>query len=543
MLFSKVFKKQIMKYGILVLLLLVNTTGCTKKKTKEEEVVPGDKTENIAPASSTTRFSAYLGVNSFEWEFLIPQSPETIDETKFALASSFSGIRHYLDWERIEQSEGSYTFSPAHAGGWDYDLMYQRIAMAGMDLLVDLKTCPSWLQNTYPENERDAENVPAPYGLNRSDPSSYSQQAKAGFQLAARYGSNKNIDPGLVSVNRAQRWTGDRPNTAKIGLGLVKYIECDNERDKWWKGSKAQQSAEEYAANMSAFYDGHKGKLGKNAGVKTADPNMKVVMGGLANPDPKFVVKMIAWCKANRGYKPDGSVDLCFDIINYHLYSNNASTNGGTATVGIAPELSELGSVATAFVKMSKEYAGDLPVWVTETGYDVGAHTPQRAIAIGSKNAQLTQADWNLRTSFLYARKGIKQCTFYMLNDVDLNSWTQYTSSGFMNADMSRRPSADYILQTKNLLGNYFYHSSLSSSPVVDLYVLDNKKIFVLYVPDQKGKTVNYELSTGSASQVIIHTLQVGKNNMSEQTSKTANGKITISVSETPVFVEVPANS
>jgi hypothetical protein len=93
---------------------------------------------------------------------------------------------------------------------------------------------------------------------------------------------------------------------AKTGLGLIKYIECDNERDKWWKGPKAQQTPEEYAANMSAFYDGNKGKLGKNAGIKTADPNIMVVMGGLANADPNFVIKMIEWCRKNRGLKADG---------------------------------------------------------------------------------------------------------------------------------------------------------------------------------------------------------------------------------------------
>jgi hypothetical protein len=525
------------------LTIILFFVSCKKKpviETPTSIVTPVIPTIPTTPSkpSSITPFKDYLAINAFEWDFVSSSNPGAIDETKFNVIKSFSGIRHYLDWGRIEPVEGKYTFSVTHAGSWDYDLIYQRMKDAGIDVLLDLKTCPDWLVATYPAAERDNENVPMPYGLSKSDPASYIKQAKAGFQLAARYGSNKNIDATLVTVDPSIRWTGDKANTVKIGLGLIKYIECDNERDKWWKGAKAQQTAEEYAANMSAFYDGNKGKLGKNVGVKTADPNMIVVMGGLANPDPNFVVKMINWCKTNRGTKPDGSVDLCFDIINYHLYSNNAFINGGNATVGVAPELSDIGEVANKFMAMTKASANNMPIWVTETGFDIGSSTPQRAIAIGSKTAQITQADWNLRTSLLYARKGISRCIFYMLDDVDVNSSIQYSSSGFVNANFSKRPSADYMLQTKNLLGNYFYNSTLSTDPIVDLYKLDSKEMYVLTIPDQKGRTATYELDLGDAKQAIIHTLQPGKDVMIDKTVSTTNGKLKVDVTETPVFVE-----
>jgi hypothetical protein len=290
---------------------------------------------------------------------------------------------------------------------------------------------------------------------------------------------------------------------------------------------------------MSAFYDGNKGKLGKNAGIKTADPNIMVVMGGLANADPNFVIKMIEWCRKNRGLKADGSVDLCFDIINYHLYSNDASTstNNQIATVGVSPELSGIGKIADDFIAMAKKHANDMPVWVTETGYDVG-NSPQRAIPIGSKNSQVTQADWNLRTAFLYARKRIKKCVFYMLDDVDINSQIQYSSSGFVNANFVKRPAADYALQTKKLIGDYFFNSTLNADPIVDLYKLDKKEIYVLTIPDQKGRTAKYELNLGDDKQAIIHTLQIGKEEMLAKTVNTLNGKLVIDVTETPIFVE-----
>ncbi|MFA4869880.1 MAG: beta-galactosidase [Pedobacter sp.] len=526
-----------MKYHIIILLCLITLYSCLKKTNKDATPSAPDVPE-IPGKPSDIHFSEFLGINAFEWDFVESSSPGIINESMFEPIKSFSTIRHYLDWEKIEPNEGKFTFNPSHSGSWDYDLIYQRIQDAGMEVIIDIKTCPPWLLNTYPSDERDVENVPAPYGLNRSDPISYIKQAKAAFQLAARYGRNKNIDPSLMVVDKTIRWTGDVSNVIKIGLGTVKYIECDNERDKWWKGKKAQQSPEEYAANMSAFYDGDKGKLGKNVGVKTADPNMMVVLGGLANPDPDFVIKMIEWCRKNRGTKPDGSVDLCFDIINYHFYANDASTNDGKASVGIAPELSLNAKIAKEFIKMSNKYANNMPVWITETGYDIGPKTPQRAIPIGNKNSQVTQADWNLRAAFLYARTGLKKCVFYMLDDVDLNSTTQYNSSGFVNSDRSKRPVSDYFLQTKKLIGNYNYTSTINGDPIVDLYKLDKKEVYVLTIPDQKGRTAKYELNLGNAKQAIIHTLQIGKNEMLSTTVNTTNGKLEVEVTETPIFVE-----
>ncbi|MNL27562.1 hypothetical protein D3C87_1491600 [compost metagenome] len=125
-----------------------------------------------------------------------------------------------------------------------------------------------------------------------------------------------------------------------------------------------------------------------------------------------------------------------------------------------------------------------------------------------------------------------------MLDDVDLNSATQYNSSGFVNPDRSKRPVSDYFLQTKKLIGNYNYTSTLNKDPIVDLYKLDKKEIYVLTIPDQKGRTARYELNLGNARQAIIHTLQIGKNEMLSTTVNTINGKLQVNVTETPIFVE-----
>lgn len=480
----------------------------------------------------------HFGINGFEWDFEDPNNPMVVDDTRMKAAKSFTQLRHYMDWQKLESRQGAYTFSPVHSGGWSYDALYQRCKQEGIEVLADLKTLPDWMLATYPEDQRDAENVPVKYGKDFSDPMSYLEQAKAAYQFAARYGSNTSVDSTTLIVDSTARWTNDPVNIVKRGLNLVKYIECDNERDKWWKGRKAYQTSYEYAANLSAFYDGNKNTMGSGVGVKNADPNMMVVMGGLAAADPQYVQGMVDWCKQHRGFKADGKVNLCWDVINYHLYANDAqSSQAGGATRGAASEVANVAQVAQKFVQMAHQYASDMPVWVTEAGYDINQGSPYKAIPIGDKTALQTQADWILRSSLLYARTGIERVFFYEMYDDNALSPVQFASSGLINADHTRKPAADYIYQANHLLGNYTYQQTLNNDPVVDRYDLNGKEAFVLTVPDEKGRTAQYDLDIGNADSAFIYHPKAGSDVMDMEKVKLTDGKLTITVTETPSFV------
>ena len=538
-----------LSFLVAVVLVILLVPGFSKMPEAIMAVIPNEINHtaiidvlpaNVPPPNSLKNM---FGVNAYEWNFL--QNPNNVNdpshiyEPKMELIQSFGAVRHYLDWEKIESKEGSFTFNPANNGSWNYDAIYERCKLQNIEVLVCLKNCPDWIVKTYPQNMQNAEDVPAPYGLDRSDPATYVQQARAGFQLAARYGRNKNVNRALVTVNNKPRWTADPVNQVKTGMGLIKYIECDNERDKWWKGKQAHQSAAEYAANLSAFYDGNKGKLGKNAGVKNADPSMQVVMCGLAAPDPKYLREMVAWCKQHRGLKADGSIDLCFDVINYHIYPNdNKQHFNKEATRGVAPELTEAGQVADAFVSIANSLPKHPEVWVTETGYDINSQSPQRAIAIKGKSTLETQGDWILRTALLFNRHGIKRNFFYQLFD-DNQSSTQYATSGLTDEKkLSRRPAADYILQTRKLMGNYVYKNTISNDPLVDVYQLGAKKMYVVVVPDEKGRMAHYKLNLGTAKTALVHSLKIGADKMEATPEQTVNGFFDIYASETPIFVE-----
>ncbi len=482
----------------------------------------------------------FFGVNAFEWDFVDSEKDSYMMEQKRIDAiHSFGGVRHYLDWERIEDKEGQFTFNPAHKGGWNYDTLYSALKELNIDVLTCLKTIPQWILDTYPSDLRDSENIPARFGKNLSDPNSYVEQARAAFQFAARYGSNKSINRDLIKINKSARWTNDRINQIQIGKGLIKYIECDNERDKWWKGRKAYQTGREYAANLSAFYDGHKQKMGKDVGVKNADPSMKVVMAGLANPSTDYVKGMIDWCKENRGYKKDGTIDLCWDVINFHYYTNESSQKRG-----VAPEKESNGKYAAAlaqsFLQLAQNLNLDMPVWVTEAGYDLDQNSPNRAIPIKGKTALQTQADWLLRTSLLYSRNGVEKVFFYQLRDDNPGTGKIYASSGLINKDFSSRPASDYMKQTIELFGEFLFVKSIRSSPIIDFYKnAKNQELYVAYIPNEVGDQEMLELSLSGKKSATIYTPVLGASSMMSKTSTIQNGKLVVPVSETPTFILV----
>lgn len=491
-----------------------------------------------------------FGINAFEWDFLQnPNDLKDIDqiyEPNLALIKSFTQVRHYLDWEKIEDKQNDYTFNPTHRGGWNLDLLYTRAKKENLMMLVCIKNVPDWLYNTYPAQERNNEIAPIAYKADRQKPASYLALGKAAFQFAARYGKNKSIDSSLVKVNTVPRWNGDRINTVKIGMDLVKYVECSNEPDKWWRGKAAEMTPMEYAANLSAFYDGHKGTLGKNVGIKTADTSIKVVLGGLAKADLNYIKAMVQWCKDNRGLNKDGSVNLCFDVINYHLYSND-NTGWFKKFVnkkrGVAPELNVMGDVADEFVDYAATLAPasrKIEVWTTESGYDLQPTSVQRAIPIGDKSAEVVQADWILRSALLYARHGVSKNFFYQLFDTDApgtSSGGPFGTSGFVTHD-GKRPVAHYFSQVSKFMGDYTYYGSMGSDPIVDIYKLGKKEMFVLAVPDEVDRKEEVELDLKGAKVAVVYTLKPNSDDFDMKTIPTDKGKITITATETPQFVQ-----
>jgi hypothetical protein len=469
--------------------------GCTQPQISYE----------VVPAKLS--FDKLIGANVYEWNFQEnfekQRVPEIIFEQKAQWIDTLAWVRHYIDWDKIEAQPNQYTFNPTAFGGWNYDAIYQYCSQKNVQVLACIKGIPAWLQASYPANQRDLENIPAVWQAPLENPASYTAQAKMAFQFAARYGRTK-VATHLLSVHATPRWQNDSTNKIATGLGTVQAMECDNERDKWWKGPQAQQTAEQYAANLSAYYDGHLGTLGKNVGVKNADPTMLVVMAGLAKPDTNFVHAMVNWCKKNRGYKKDGSVNLCFDVINYHYYANNTSSQQFVSgSKGVAPEYCSAAATATAFYALGKRL--QLPVWLTETGYDVHEESAQGVPGKTAEQRENLRAAWLLRTCLLYYKTGIEKLALYQLWDDGSQTATTFATTGLVTKNKASTSLQAILGMAKILNGYRFVRQTVDKKLTVDKFIHPQKRaIWVAYLPSKDLHDATQKLNIPANAKVLV---------------------------------------
>jgi hypothetical protein len=197
-----------------------------------------------------------------------------------------------------------------------------------------------------------------PTKIDQENPGLYLSQTKRMTQFTERYGSN-NL-PDICHQYFQDSYDALERAREKRGLNNVKYFECYNETDKWWRepfvvdmnslekdnsnlgteNSWFQMLPEQVAAMLSASYDGHgKSDIFKvrntpscdndHLGILNVDSKAKLVMPGLAEFRGKYVYDLVKWQINNRRtdgpmngiYKFSNGPKTGFDVINYHHYS------------------------------------------------------------------------------------------------------------------------------------------------------------------------------------------------------------------------------
>lgn len=439
-------------------------------------------------------------------------------------------VREYHPWSWSEYYQDQNAWGPSYAagGGWNFDHYYDRMKKLGITVAPVLMQNAPFLyggQNHKPVASETADTY---------DPASYIAHARHLWQYAARFGAVQQADSKLKLASGQPRVSG---------LNTVKYFEDWNEQDQTWSGAGALFHPFQYAAMASADYDGHKNTMGPEVGLKNADPNAQLVMGGIANGNAgvDYLRMMKFWADEKR----NGQVP--FDVINVHIYSNSAGIqHSGTTTTGISPEADDLKGKMAKIVDYRNRYMPGKEVWVSEFGYDCNQNSIQRATAFGPFSAEEVQAQWLVRSYLAMAAAGIDRAQQFMLRDDDANSSTTYASSGMMTSkDTGFMPKISwyYVYTLKNRLGRYTYAGEVNTGNAnVRAYKFAENgtvKGYAVWCSTSNNTTVSNFLLTldGTPSTVTLVQLAANSVNGTESSLPISTGRVMFNVSERPVFV------
>ena len=514
-------------------------------------------------------FNEFVGTNSFFTENL-----NTYEAIGF--------IREYHNWMWTEYSAGDQpntslggqknntaeTENPEvqFMNTWgSFDGYYQNLKDMGVNVVI----C---IQGGVASN-RSA--PPAYQGTkDKKDPNSYLAHARSLFQHAARYGSNTELDPSLISVAVGTE--------AKIGLGLIEYYENWNEPNLGGHWTGAQ-----FAAMTSADYDGHMNSMGPDVGIKNADPNAKLVMGGLAGmifeegkynakdwTCTEFLKDMLRWFDENRTEEAwlehndtlDGYVKYPFDVLNGHYYCPD-----GSAPTGVSPEQDRMYERLMDFMEFRALYLPDKEIWMSEFGWDSAQGSPQSATVEYTKsgtvynagiNVGLTgvevQGRWLVREYLIMAAAGLDRVQQFMMPNTsdDPENPGRFATCGFVHGTQGStayKPSWYYVGTMKYYLNDAHFSAILEqggNDGLTGPWVLqfdedgeDADSIFTMWLPtslgDQNGANAeNYTLTLPEGHEYATLVELQDKVKWGVLTPlEVENGTVVIPVTEKPVFV------
>ena len=469
-------------------------------------------------AAQGTTVGSFVGVNGLITDSVANLAPIGV-------------VREYHNWGWLgnnynDQPYPQTLYTPnIPSFGWDWDSFFSGLQAMGVSGFPVVQGGAPWVSNSAAPPAQGSPTAAA----------SYIAHGDTMFQIAARWGSTKVPDAELKL---------ESGQTRSSGLGTVEYYEDFNEED-----NASGFTGDVYAAMASADYDGDQSRLGTTIGVKNADPNAKLVMGGLSGAYggsetwvqsiTTFLDAARTWSTSNRG----GSFPA--DVINVHYYSFGP----GAPAPALSPEDDDVESKLAAVVAYRDQNLPGKPVWWTEFGYDTYVNSPLHTPALGSNTAFIVQGQWLVRDLLAALAAGVDRATLFELDDTCTPPATacntQFATCGLLAETTSAPKPSWYFLATfRARLQTMVYGGSPASgqSDVKIAQFTDTKSsggALVVWAPTSNATVhTGYSLAlpSGAASATAV-TLVDKEQDGTPTTLTPSGGAVTLDVSETPTIV------
>ena len=481
-------------------------------------------------------------------------------------------IREYHNWLWTENAERWGTELPSavyiSTPVGNFDTFYMLADMKGLNVVPCLMFTDD---HALFENGQSRPSSPLADGTYDSDNAhTYNLYAAAVYQYVARYGANDftKIEGGTAGCEHSwgryaavtegndliksrtcsacgavqtQDYTTIRASGAKkTGLGFIDYIELGNEPNLDWEHVDDYHSPFQLAALTSASYDGHEGTMGAGYGAKTADPRIKVAMGGLAGIPLDYIRSMDLWAKFNR---QDG--ELPMDVINVHSYcEKNVKVGSIYRTVGISPEEFGLVEELQALVEWRDTYYPDKEIWLTEFGWDTsGKYSSSVSVhEFGGFTTRDIQAMWLVRSFLLLSASGIDKAHWFMCDGQNDDDGGRFATCGLIDGNNRKKDSWYYMRTLLTNMGDMAFVEAIDTGRE-DLMVYryenaEGKSGYAVWCPTSEGKTIeNYNLKIDATAAELVEFANMQEYGVKSDLTVNADGTVTITASERPVLV------
>ncbi len=426
------------------------------------------------------------------------------------MTAIFAGgnVREYHNFSWLYDDTGKVKFTQ---GTWgDMDSYYGKMHELGISVIPCFQGGSTYISG------KDKPEIAVPEGADTLDPASYALHAQALYQVAARYGSNKDVDPATLNVAE-----GSEP---KVGMGILNALENSNEPNKTWSGKANYFSPAELAAMCSADYDGHEGTI-QNAGVKQADPNFKLAVGGLltgANLIP-YLDEMKLWFSYHR---TDGR--FAVDILNVHLGPDDYNPD----TSGFVSRIQEIR-------RWIDENAPGTELWISEYEIPMGDCEVEGVDAHDDVHYQAEYARRVSRVNLLAIGAGVDRITKFQLRD---ESEGVYYNSGLTTGkgEWHKKMAWYDVALLSRKLKNADFVEDRSTDSVKDYVFLDRltgEEIHAIWKPTIDGTHIEgFTLSTGGYSNAYLTIPASTMDGLTEALTVT-DDTVTVDVYEQPNFI------
>ncbi len=432
-----------------------------------------------------------------------------IDDPMTAIMAG-GNVREYHNFNWLLDASGKAKFTQ---GSWgDMDAFYTAMKEQNISIIPCFQGGSSYISgssDSMPE-------VAVPEGADTLDPASYALHAQMLYQVAARYGSNKDVDLSTINITDAQE--------VRVGMGLLSALENSNEPNKSWSGKANYFTPYELAAMCSADYDGHEGTI-PNAGVKNADPDFKLAMGGLVGYSTMldYLSEMKLWFDYNR---TDGK--FAVDIINVHIGPDTAN-----------PEDSSFVETINALQGWIDENAPGTELWISEFEVVMTDCEVEGVDNHDNENFQRKYAQRVARTYLAAIAQGVDRVSKFQLRD---EGEGVYYDSGLVTQKGSweKKEAWYYVSCMTDVLEFADFTADLSADGVSRYRFTDRNTgeiIDCVWSPTNEDKVIaDYTLSVEGADYAYLTV----PSEFAEGTTtamEIQNGSVTLDVTETPVFI------